>query len=91
VLVGDVVGHGARAATLAALARYTVRTLAVLQTSPRQVLTGLNDTVLARGEPERFLSAIYLTTRKTTDGVEVSWPAADTPLRCCDASTPPSR
>jgi phosphoserine phosphatase RsbU/P len=71
VLIGDVVGHGARAATLAALARYTVRTLAVLQTSPRQVLTGLNDTVLARGEPERFLSAIYLTTRKTTGGVEV--------------------
>jgi len=59
------------AATLAALARYTVRTLAVLQTSPRRVLTGLNDTVLARGEPERFLSAVYLTTRKTTDGVEV--------------------
>ena len=71
VLIGDVVGHGARAATLAALARYTVRTLAVLQTSPRQVLTGLNDTVMARGESERFLSAIYLTTRKTTDGVEV--------------------
>ena len=71
ILIGDVVGHGARAATLAALARYTVRTLAVLQTSPRRVLTGLNDTVLARGEPERFLSAVYLTTRKTTDGVEV--------------------
>ena len=71
ILMGDVVGHGARAATLAALARYTVRTLAVLQTSPRRVLTGLNDTVLARAEPERFLSAVYLTTRKTTDGVEV--------------------
>jgi serine phosphatase RsbU (regulator of sigma subunit) len=71
MLMGDVVGHGARAATLAALARYTVRTLAVLQTSPRRVLTGLNDTVLGRGESERFLSAVYLTTRKTTDGVEV--------------------
>ena len=31
----------------------------------------VNDTVLARGEPEHFLSAIYLTTRKTGDGVEV--------------------
>lgn len=71
VLIGDVVGHGARAATLAALARYTVRTLAVLQTSPRHVLTGLNDTVLARAEPERFLSAIYLTTRNTGHGVEL--------------------
>ncbi|MHB8449994.1 MAG: PP2C family protein-serine/threonine phosphatase [Mycobacteriales bacterium] len=71
VLIGDVVGHGARAATLAALARYTARTLAVLEASPRDVLAGLNDTVLARGEPERFLSAIYLTTRKTAHGVDV--------------------
>ncbi|HEY5455741.1 MAG TPA: GAF domain-containing SpoIIE family protein phosphatase [Acidothermaceae bacterium] len=71
VLMGDVVGHGARAATLAALARYTVRTLAVLQTSPRRVLTGLNDTVLSRGEAERFLSAVYLTTRSTAHGVDV--------------------
>ncbi len=71
VLMGDVVGHGARAATLAGLARYTVRTLAVLHASPRRVLAALNDTVLARGEPERFLSAVYLTTRKTADGVEV--------------------
>lgn len=70
-LMGDVVGHGARAATLAALARYTVRTLAVLQPSPRRVLTGLNDAVLARGEPEKFLSAVYLTGRKTAHGVEV--------------------
>jgi len=59
------------AATLAALARYTVRTLAVLQTSPRRVLTGLNDTVLSRGEAERFLSAVYLTTRSTAHGVDV--------------------
>jgi len=72
VLIGDVVGHGARAATLAALARYTVRALAVLKASPCQVLAGLNDTVLARGEPERFLSAVYLTTRKTRQGVEVT-------------------
>ncbi len=71
VLVGDVVGHGARAATLAALARYTVRTLALQHASPRRVLAELSDTVLARGEPERFLSAVYLITRKIAHGVEV--------------------
>ncbi|HVA61662.1 MAG TPA: GAF domain-containing SpoIIE family protein phosphatase [Mycobacteriales bacterium] len=71
VLIGDVVGHGARAATLATVARYTVRTLAVLQAAPRRVLAGLNDTVLARDEPERFLSAIYLTTRATADGLDI--------------------
>jgi sigma-B regulation protein RsbU (phosphoserine phosphatase) len=68
VLIGDVVGHGARAATLATLARYTVRTLAVLQASPRRVLGGLNDTILARGEAERFLTAVYFTARATSGG-----------------------
>lgn len=82
VVMGDVVGHGARAATLAALARYTVRTLAILKASPRRVLNGLNDTVLARGDPERFLSAVYLTTRVTAGGVEVqlAWGGNPAPL-----------
>jgi len=71
VVVGDVVGHGARAATLAALARYTVRTLAVQQASPRRVLSGLNETVLNRGEPERFLSAIYLTLKQAGDELDI--------------------
>jgi sigma-B regulation protein RsbU (phosphoserine phosphatase) len=71
VMIGDVVGHGARAATLAALARYTLRTLAVLQASPQRVLGGLNDTLLARREPESFLSAVYLTARQSAYGVEL--------------------
>jgi len=71
VVVGDVVGHGARAATLAALAGYTVRTLAVQQASPRRVLSGLNETVLNRGEPERFLSAIYLTLKQAGDELDI--------------------
>ena len=72
LLIGDVVGHGARAATLATLARYTVRTLAVLHHSPSHVLSGLNTTVLDRGEPERFLTAVYLTSRSTRHEVEVT-------------------
>ena len=69
VVMGDVVGHGASAATLAALARYTVRTLGTLQPDPAMVLASLNDTVLARGEPERFLSCVYLAARATDDGI----------------------
>lgn len=72
IVMGDVVGHGARAATLAGLARYTVRTLAILEPSPRLVLAGLNDVVLARGEPERFLSCVYLTTRATPVGIDAT-------------------
>lgn len=71
VLLGDVVGHGAPAATLAALARYTARTLAAIQTSPRRVLMGLNEMVIAREEYERFLSAIYLTVKQTEHGIGV--------------------
>ena len=69
VVIGDVVGHGARAATLAALARYTVRTLAILQPYPGMVLESLNHAVLARDEPERFLSCVYLTMHATGTGV----------------------
>lgn len=69
VVMGDVVGHGARAATLAALARYTVRTLAVLQPYPGMVLESLNHAVLARDEPERFLSCVYLTMYPAGTGI----------------------
>ena len=69
VVMGDVVGHGARAATLAALARYTVRTLAILQPYPGLVLASLNDAVLARDEPERFLSCVYMTLHAADAGV----------------------
>lgn len=72
VILGDVVGHGARAATLAALARYTVRTLAILEPSPRLVLAALNDAVLARDEPEHFLSCVYLTMRETPAGTAMT-------------------
>ena len=69
VVMGDVVGHGARAATLAALSRYTVRTLAILQPYPGTVLESLNHAVLARDEPERFLSCVYVTLHATAAGV----------------------
>jgi sigma-B regulation protein RsbU (phosphoserine phosphatase) len=72
VVMGDVVGHGARAATLAALARYTLRTLAVLHASPRRVLAGLNATMLTRERTEEFLSVVYFTARATPHGVEVT-------------------
>jgi serine phosphatase RsbU (regulator of sigma subunit) len=71
ILIGDAVGHGAQAANLAVVARYTVRTLAVLQAAPHRVLAGLNDTILSREISEQFLSAVYLTTRATAQGLGV--------------------
>ncbi len=48
--IGDVTGRGARAAAVAAVARYTLRTAAVLTGDPVVALATLNRTLLAREE-----------------------------------------
>jgi serine phosphatase RsbU (regulator of sigma subunit)/PAS domain-containing protein len=49
-VIGDVTGHGARAASLTALARYTLRTAAILTGDPNRALAILNDALLARAD-----------------------------------------
>src|SRR5918992_5671243 len=46
VVIGDVVGKGAEAATVLAFARYTIRALAMRESHPSDVLTGLNEAML---------------------------------------------
>jgi serine phosphatase RsbU (regulator of sigma subunit) len=48
LVIGDVTGRGARAASITALARYTLRTAAELTDDPRVALTTLNRALLAR-------------------------------------------
>jgi len=48
--IGDVTGRGARAATITAVARYTLRTAAVLTDDPLAALSTLNRALLARGD-----------------------------------------
>jgi ketosteroid isomerase-like protein len=48
--IGDVTGRGARAAAIAALVRYTLRTAAVLTGDPVAALATLNRALLARGD-----------------------------------------
>ena len=48
VVIGDVTGHGARAASLTALARYTLRAASSLTGDPRQALAQLNSALLNR-------------------------------------------
>jgi len=60
-VVGDVCGHGVEAATVTALARYTIRAVAMRENSPARVLGGLNAALLAqRPDSERFLTAAYI-------------------------------
>lgn len=58
VLIGDVCGKGADAATVTALARYTVRTAVMRTKRPRAVLHTLNQALL-RHPSERFCTAVY--------------------------------
>ena len=58
VVLGDVAGKGAAAATLTALARYTVRADAMRSSSPRDVLTRLH-AQFVRFDPDRYCTAIY--------------------------------
>ncbi|MGH2974426.1 MAG: PP2C family protein-serine/threonine phosphatase [Solirubrobacterales bacterium] len=48
LVIGDVTGRGARAASITALARYTLRTAAMLTNDPLVALATLNRTLLAR-------------------------------------------
>ncbi|WP_336922053.1 PP2C family protein-serine/threonine phosphatase [Aquipuribacter sp. SD81] len=59
--VGDVCGKGVEAATVTALARYTIRAGAVTRRSPSAVLRLLNE-AMRRQHPdsERFVTAAYL-------------------------------
>ncbi|HXS34806.1 MAG TPA: SpoIIE family protein phosphatase [Solirubrobacterales bacterium] len=49
LVIGDVTGRGAEAASITALARYTLRTAAVLTNDPEVALATLNRALLARG------------------------------------------
>jgi Stage II sporulation protein E (SpoIIE)/GAF domain len=49
LVIGDVTGRGARAASITALARYTLRTAAMLTNDPQVALATLNRALLLRG------------------------------------------
>jgi GAF domain-containing protein len=49
LVIGDVTGRGARAASITALARYTLRTAAMLTNDPQVALATLNRALLGRG------------------------------------------
>jgi sigma-B regulation protein RsbU (phosphoserine phosphatase) len=68
VVLGDVCGKGAEAATVTALARYTVRAAAMRTRRPAAVLSTLNDALLQQGS-DRFCTAVYARIRKATGSV----------------------
>lgn len=58
LVLGDVMGKGADAAAVTALARHTVRAAAIRNTDPARVLHFLNES-LHHHEPERFCTVVF--------------------------------
>ena len=61
VVIGDVCGKGAEAASLTGLARYTIRAAAMQTTRPARVLAMLNEAILRQEGAlnERFATVVY--------------------------------
>jgi PAS domain S-box-containing protein len=60
LVIGDVCGKGAEAATLTALARYTLRAAAAHTRRPRAVLGELNEALLRQRLDYRFCTVLYV-------------------------------
>jgi sigma-B regulation protein RsbU (phosphoserine phosphatase) len=72
IVLGDVSGKGAEAATVTALARYTLRALANPGHQPSHTLRDLNRRMLADTELERHCTLVYALVRPLSDPPEVT-------------------
>lgn len=66
--IGDVLGHGAGAAVVTSLIRYTLRSAALHYSDPRHALEELNLVLLRENEPRRFCTVNYGTVQPLADG-----------------------
>ena len=80
VTIGDVVGRGAAAASLTALARHTIRTAGSLTGDPCQALGLLDEALRARGETSICTVAILILPESDAETVEVRMVSAGHPL-----------
>ena len=80
ITVGDVVGRGAAAASLTALARHTIRTAGTLTGDPCVALDMLDEALRARGETALCTAAVLILPDSDTEPVEVSVVSAGHPL-----------
>jgi integral membrane sensor domain MASE1 len=80
VVVGDVCGKGPEAATVTALARYTLRAVATREPSPSRVLTLLNDALLSQEPAADFCTATFARIDWEGDGARLTMSAGGHPL-----------
>jgi serine phosphatase RsbU (regulator of sigma subunit)/PAS domain-containing protein len=70
--VGDVTGKGPVAAAITSLARYTMRTAAMYERSPAQVLARLNDALSVDPERRQLCTAVCARIEPADDGTVVA-------------------
>lgn len=66
--IGDVEGHGAEAAVVTSLIRYTLRSAALHYDNPIDVLVELNSVLLREVEPRRFCTVLFGILEPRSDG-----------------------
>ena len=71
LVMGDVCGKGPEAAELTALARYTVRTAAMSQHKPSDILETLNEAILRQRSDSRFCTIAYALLEPVRDGARL--------------------
>jgi len=79
-VIGDVTGRGARAASITAVARYTLRTAALLTNDPLAALAALNRALLARGDPALCSIAAIALSEDPSEPVRVAVAGHPPPL-----------
>jgi PAS domain S-box-containing protein len=80
LVIGDVCGKGAEAATLTALARYTLRAAAQHTRRPQTVLHELNEALLRQRLGYRFCTVLYASLRPREGRVHVTVATGGHPL-----------
>ncbi|HSL10898.1 MAG TPA: SpoIIE family protein phosphatase [Actinomycetota bacterium] len=80
VMIGDVCGHGPRAAAIGSSVRHAVRVAAMHGSDPARVLRVVNDVLLDRADDDDFCTACVLRLERDGDGFGVLTSSAGHPL-----------
>ena len=72
IVIGDVCGKGPEAAALTAVARWTIRSVAIDIRQPMHVLRKVNEALLHQQVDDRFCTIAYARVVPTSSGVRVS-------------------
>jgi PAS domain S-box-containing protein len=80
VLIGDVCGKGPEAAVVTALARYTLRAVAMQSTKPSSILATLNEAVRQQRSDRTFCTVCYARLRVREEGARLTVCCAGHPL-----------